>query len=164
MLTAALSFSSCATSRKAQTKETQTVVTVERHDTVERVVVHKEKEAVPQSMARIEVPADSLMRLPEQALLRSHSGQASAEISRRGDIIYVTATCDSLERMVEYYESRYQAARKALDSLDHNHDSTTEKKQSCNPFRTALYAFLAGLAAGAFITTMIIRKYRNEKK
>jgi len=105
---------------------------------------------------------DSLLKLPVGASYHRKSGQARAEVSMRGDTIYVTATCDSLQREVEYYEERYYAALKALDQLKES--VQTKREQRSNPIKIALAAFIAGLFVGVISTIIILIKKRHGKE
>lgn len=67
------------------------------------------KESVPASKTVIAVSLDSLVKLPSGSKYSSRSNQATAEVSMNGDTVYITATCDSLERWVEYYENLYSS-------------------------------------------------------
>ena len=69
-------------------------------------------EAVPQSEVSLAIPADSLLRLPPRATYSKKSGQARVAVSRDRDVITVHATCDSLQVLVEYYESTASRCRR----------------------------------------------------
>ncbi len=114
------------------------------------------------SQARITVSVDSLLKLPAGASYHKRSGQAGAEVSLRGDTIFVTATCDSLQREVEYYEEQYQATLEALDNLKES--VQTEREHRSNPIKIALAAFIAGLFVGVLSTIIILSKSRYGKK
>ena len=86
----------------------------------------------------------------------------AAEVSLRGDTIFVTATCDSLQREVEYYEEQYQATLEALDNLKES--VQTEREQRSNPIKIALAAFIAGLFVGVLSTIIILSKSRYGKE
>lgn len=105
------------------------------------------------SRATITVSVDSLLRLPAEATYRSHSGQASAEVSRKGDTIYVTATCDSLAREVEHYEELYYRARDALENYEK--EAETQKEKSTLPWGDLITTLGVGFAIGAVIMTII---------
>lgn len=113
---------------------------------------------VPSSKAEIAIPVDSLLKLPSQAVYTHHSGQATATVAKKGEVIYVAATCDSLQREVEYYEELYYKAR---DALEQYKDSiqTESKQQSSNLLAKLITLFWMGFAAGAItIITIIIFK------
>lgn len=106
---------------------------------------------------------DSLLKLPSEATYTKHSGQASAEVSRRGEIIYVTATCDSLQREVEYYEELYYRARDALEQ--HQNDIRTEQEHRSEPLVDPIVIFIMGVVAGILVTvTILLTINRNGKE
>ena len=117
---------------------------------------------VPSSKAEIAIPVDSLLKLPSQAVYTHHSGQATATVAKKGEVIYVAATCDSLQREVEYYEELYYNAR---DELEQYKDSvqTETKQQSSNLWVKLIISFLMGFAIGALIKNIIIIFKRHGK-
>ena len=102
---------------------------------------------------------DSLLKLPAGASYHKRSGQAGAVVSLRGDTVFVTATCDSLQREVEYYEERYYAALKALEQQKES--VQTKREQRSNPIKIALAAFIAGLFVGVLSTIIILTKIQH---
>jgi len=142
-------------------EQIQTVVTVEKHDTV-TVIKQTLKESVPMSQAQIAISVDSLLRLPAGATYHKKSGQAGAEVSLRGDTVFVTATCDSLQREVEYYEEQYHATLEALDDLKES--VKTEREHRSNPIEIALAALITGLFVGVISTIIILTKIQHGKK
>ncbi len=117
---------------------------------------------VPSSKAEIAIPVDSLLKLPSQAVYTHHSGQATATVAKKGEVIYVAATCDSLQREVEYYEELYYKAR---DELDQYKDSvqTEAKQQSSNLLVKLITLFWMGFIAGVLTTIFIIIFKRHGK-
>jgi hypothetical protein len=78
----------------------------------------------------LEIPMDSLQKLPANASYTAKSGRAGATVKRNGDTIVVYATCDSLQALVEYYEreiTKYKEAEERQNAV------RTEVKQSSNP-------------------------------
>lgn len=104
----------------------------------------------------IAVSVDSLLRLPQGAAYAKRSGQANIRVAARGDTVYVTGTCDSLQQQVEYYEALYHTARDALEQ--HETQYNEERKQRTSPANVALAFFIAGFFSGAISTTIIIAK------
>ena len=74
----------------------------------------------------------------------------------KGDTIVITATCDSLQREVEYYEEQYHATIEALDKLKESVEM--EREHLSNPIKIALAAFIAGLFVGVLSTIIILSK------
>lgn len=102
------------------------------------------------SRARITISVDSLLRLPAGASYHKRSGRAGAEVALRGDTVYVTATCDSLEREVEYYEALYHNALEALESY---HESVSEEQKSR---KSPVGVYLRGMCCGVAATLGLI--------
>lgn len=95
------------------------------------------------------ISVDSLLRLPTGAAYHKRSGQARAEVTKHGDTIYVTGTCDSLQRQVDQYKALYHTAR---DALELYHDSVQAEKQESTPQgRVFLAGLVIGLVAGVAI-------------
>ena len=162
ILMAALCFVSCATTKKTQTEQTQTEHIKVTSDTATSVIRTIQKEVVPSSKAEIAIPVDSLLKLPSQAVYTHHSGQATATVAKKGEVIYVAATCDSLQREVEYYEELYYNAR---DELEQYKDSvqTETKQQSSNLWVKLIISFLMGFTTGVLIKNIIIIFKRHGK-
>lgn len=110
---------------------------------------------MPSSKAEIAIPVDSLLKLPSQAVYTYHSGQATATVAKKDKVIYVAATCDSLQREVEYYEELYYKARDALEQYKDSVQTET-KQQSSNLWAKLITSFLMGFATGAIIKNIII--------
>lgn len=118
---------------------------------------------VPESRVEISIPVDSLLKLPSEATYTKHSGQASAAVSKRGEVIYVTATCDSLQREVEYYEELYYRARDALEQ--HKNYLRTEQERRLEPLANLITIFIMGLVAGVLTTvTIFLSKNQYDKE
>lgn len=101
------------------------------------------------------IPVDSLPVLPEGASYHGRSGQAGIEVSRQGDQIHVTGTCDSLEREVEYYSDLYSETLQQLHEQQQRFQ-TVEKSRS-SPIKTAFIGLVIGLIAGAVSVAGIIK-------
>lgn len=106
------------------------------------------------------VSVDSLLKLPAGAAYTKRSGQANIKVAAHGDTVYITGTCDSLQRQVEYYEALYHTARDALEQ--HETQYQQERKQRTNPANIALAFFIAGLFTGSITTIIIITKRRKQ--
>lgn len=109
----------------------------------------------------IAVSVDSLLKLPEGAAYTKRSGQANIKVATHGDTVYITGTCDSLQRQVEYYEALYHTAR---DTLEQQHEQyQQERKQRTSPALIGTVNLIAGLFAGVFLTSIIITKRKNNE-
>ena len=157
----ALCFAGCASTRKAQeARLTETSLTVA--DSQMSEVRLKWTEAVPKSEVRLAIPADSLLKLPPQAKYSSKSGQANVEVSRDKDVITVYASCDSLQMLVEYYESTSSLWRERYEEVAGLYEE--EVKQRSNPVKTFFYGFGVGAATGVLTTLLITRKQKKDGK
>lgn len=103
------------------------------------------------------ISVDSLLKLPEGAAYRENKDRAHVEASRRGRVIYITGTCDSLQRQVEYYEALYHTAR---DSLEAYHELVKEEAKAQE---SPLKIYLSGMAAGIVLTISIIIFFKQAK-
>lgn len=123
----------------------------------------KLKEAIPGSRVDLSIPIDSLRELPANAVYHSKNGQSSATVSRQGDNILVTATCDSLEREVEYYAELYYQAFKELSELKERRNEEREKETNPISLMLAVVFPVAALIIGftGGIVTMNNLKNKN---
>lgn len=117
---------------------------------------------VPRSEVRIQIPADSLLRLPPQASYNGKSGQASLSVSRDKDVITVYASCDSLQTLVEYYERTSSAWQERYEEMAGLYEA--EVKQRPSPVRTFFYGFGVGILLSVLTITIIILKRKNNGK
>ena len=104
------------------------------------------------------ISVDSLLKLPEGAAYRENKNRAHVEATHHDGIIYITGTCDSLQRQVEYYEALYHNTRDALDSY---HEAVEqEEKERADPAKT----FSTGLALGYVIGILFVIFIINLKR
>lgn len=158
ILMIALSFTGCATSRKVSSQSVSNEVQ-ESEDSLRYEVRKIETVTVPQSQVMLEIPIDSLRKLPHKAEYRAKSGQANAVVQYKRDTIIVYAICDSLKRQCEYYETMamtYKEAYEGLQSLVQE-----EKEQRSNPVKTALISFLVGVVIGILLTIIVKLKFKK---
>lgn len=116
-------------------------------------------EPVPASEVSLTLNTDSLLDLPAGASYHARSGRANVNVSKGKDpgTIVVYASCDSLQRLVCYYE-RLAGEYKA--SLERQSEEVKEEKKPPHVWWKILTALSAGLLAGIVITLKI--KRRNE--
>lgn len=162
ILMAVLCLPGCAITKKTQTEQTQSQQIVTIHDTIQTFTRIVQTEAVPESRVEMRISVDSLLKLPQGATYHRKSGQAHAEVSIRGDTIYVTGTCDSLARQVEYYENLYHTARDALEAQNRE-SAKAESKERSYPTWLLITTFILGLAFGAITTIFIIVKQQKNE-
>lgn len=114
-------------------------------------------EPVPKSEVKLTIPADSLLKLPKSASYHAKSGRANVDVKTDGNQIIVYASCDSLQRMCEYYESIAGIYKQGYEELQSSLE--TEKERRSNPVKFAIIAFIAGLATG--IVSIILKRKRT---
>lgn len=104
---------------------------------------------IPGSLATLRVPLDSLRRLPSGAVFRSRQGHATATVAVDGEMLDVSASCDSLQAVV----AGLREELKAVQASSADKVETTER----SPLRARMAYLAAGIVAG-FILSIIIKK------
>ncbi len=158
IVTAVLFVSGCASIRKSVTAREET--RAESRDSTVRELRLKTAEAVPKSEVSLTLITDSLLDLPAGASYHAKSGRANLDVrggSAPGTIV-VHASCDSLQRLVDYYE-RQSGEYKAI--LERQTEEVKEKKKPPGAWWKIPATLAAGLLAGTVITLKI--KKRNGK-
>ena len=157
ILMIALCFTGCATSRKTSSQLVSSTAQ-ESVDSLRYEVRKIETVTVPLSQVILEIPIDSLRKLPQKAEYRAKSGQANAVVQYRQDTIVVYSICDSLKTQCEYYESMATTYKQAYEDLQ---DLVREEKEHrSNPIKTALISFLVGVVIGILLTIIVKLKFR----
>lgn len=112
------------------------------------------------SEVRLEIPTDSLLKLPEGSSFHAKSGQARLDIGKGKEpgTIVVYASCDSLQRQCEYYEKSSSVWRERYEGMADLYEA--ELKQRSNPVKT----FFTGLVAGIVITVLGMIIIKNKLK
>lgn len=159
IVTVALSVSGCASSRKSVT--VQENIRMETRDSTVREIRTVTLEPVPKSEVSLTLKTDGLLDLPTGASYHAKSGRANLDVSKGTEpgTIVVYASCDSLQRLVEYYE-RLTGEYKA--TLEQQSEEVKEEKKPPNEWRQILTALTAGLFAGTVITLKIKRQNGKE--
>ncbi len=111
---------------------------------------------LPASALTLKIPVPDLLSLPAGASYHGKNGQAGVDVTSRGDTLVVTSTCDSLQRLVLWYEEELTRIRG--DTVSVSEVSETEFKQRFNPVKIALIAFIAGVASGIVLTFLKKRR------
>ena len=106
---------------------------------------------VPQSQVLLKIPIDDLLRLPKDAGYHDKRGQASAEVQFNQDTLYVSATCDSLQRMCSYYERKYELYKGEYENLMALRESELEEEPP-----DVIRVFFQGVLAGVLLTIVTI--------
>jgi hypothetical protein len=118
-------------------------------------------EPIPKSEVSLTLNLDSLLDLPSGASYHAKSGRTNLDVSKgtKPGTIVVYASCDSLQRLVDYYE-RLSAGYK--ETIDRQREEVKEEKKPPNAWWKILTTLAAGFLAGIVITLKI--KRRNEKE
>lgn len=115
---------------------------------------------MPESKVSLQISVDSLLRLPEGAAYRKSHDRAHVEATQKGGVIYITGTCDSLARAVEYYEALYHTAR---DALENYREETEHAEADRTPaWRICATGLAVGWLAGIATTIYMITKTRRK--
>lgn len=115
---------------------------------------------IPKSALTLEIPFPDLLALPAGASWHGKSGQAGVDVGTRGDTLVVTSTCDSLQRLVLWYEEELERVRG--DTVSVSERVETDSRQRSPPLRTVFWALTAGLATGIVSTLLIKRRHGKE--
>lgn len=121
-------------------------------------------EPVPKSEVSLTLNADSLRELPAGASYHAKSGRANVDVRKGTEpgTIIVYASCDSLQRLVNYYERLSAGYKATIDRQAEETEEEAEERKPPNAWWKILTALAAGLLAGIVITIKI--KKRNEKE
>lgn len=137
LLIAVFCLMGCATAKLTKNRQSYTLtgqmksgtttgVTGERSDvTAQRMgellqgqtITALTREGIPESEAKVDVPIQNLLNLPDGAGYTVKDGQASVNVQRHGDNITVTGKCDSIARQCLFYEREVFRQRSEVDSL-----------------------------------------------
>ena len=110
------------------------------------------------SEVKMEIPTENLLNLPDKAEYRVKNGQASATVRIRNDTVYIDATCDSLQIMCDYYESKYNLYKNGYNELRSIQVDMSEKRS--NPIKTVFISFFVGVVIGVLLTIIVKLKFR----
>ncbi len=111
------------------------------------------REGVRPDSVRMEIPVDTLLKLPEGASYSLRSGRATIRTSVkrekgvRSPVIVVEAGCDSLARELRMLKSANKALSREISTSD-----IKEAKSRHKGLKAAFWGFIAGLVSGVIIT------------
>lgn len=155
----ALSAVSCRSTKTMTTQEEEKVVrdSVESKQTTTKIMW---MEKVPQDQVHLIIPLGSIGCLPSGASFGNKQGRANVKASvgkQDGkDVIYIDASCDSLQVLCLYYEE--QNKKLAKQNAELSNTIKTEKEQCSNPVKVAIFSFIVGLVSGIIITIKTRKK------
>lgn len=113
------------------------------------------------SEVSLTLKTDSLLDLPAGASYHAKSGRANLDVGKGTEpgTIVVYASCDSLQRLVEYYERQAGEYKAALDSR--TEEAKEERKSPACGRRLVFLILTVGLLSGIVIT--LKKKIENAK-
>ena len=157
--TVALSAASCR-STKTMTAQAEAKVEKDSAESKQTTTRIMWTEKVAQERVHLTIPLDSIGSMPSGASFVKKQGRANVKASvgkREGkDVIYIDATCDSLQVMCLYYEE--QNKKLARQNAELSNSIKTEKEQCSTPVKAAISSFIAGLVSGIIITIKTRKK------
>ena len=157
MLTIALCFSSCATTKRHRRSRSRPSRLPRRSDTTAAVTRLIATQPVPESRVSLAVSVDSLLKLPEGAAYRESNDRAHVEATHQGGVIYITGTCDSCS--VRWNITRRSTTRHAMPSIRPNSRScrSCRKKTPTTPWWADLAMLMLGYIVGAAATIFVTK-------
>lgn len=146
----ALCAQSCRPSRQVYQEQTSMQTIAHGADsTIQEMVVRMSK-SIPQDTVQTVVSLTSLRNLPKGAQYSARKGRASLKVSVRDSLVYVYASCDSLEQEIEYYRSLAKRTYDRYKSERMAHEAT--KSRASPPWWQFMLLGLAlGIAGTIFI-------------
>ena len=111
------------------------------------------REGVRPDSVRMEIPVDTLLKLPEGAVYSSRSGRATIRTSVkrekgvRSPVIVVEAGCDSVARELRMLKSANKALSREISTSD-----IKEAKSRHKGLKAAFWGLIVGLVSGVIIT------------
>lgn len=104
---------------------------------------------------------DSLRKLPLNASYSAKSGQATANVKRDDNYnVIVYASCDSLQRVVEWYQMKFSDYKKSNDLLKQQAEELKQavSESHSTPIKMLIIAFLADLLLGIGSSIIYLKK------
>lgn len=163
----ALSVASCTTTRKTEAIDSETLQLTHATlsiDSVSRTTLQIVHQPIPSDTAKVTLSLSNLRDLPQGAEYAAQKGRAKVKVRIRDSLVMVTASCDSLQQMVEIYAEEAQFYKARADSLSQEKEKNvhTFKKEDVSLF-SLLKHFLIGLLIGALVATLFLFKITPKK-
>lgn len=159
IVTVALSAASCR-STKTMTAQAEAKVEKDSAESKQTTTRIMWTEKVAQERVHLTIPLDSIGSMPSGASFVKKQGRANVKASvgkeNGKDVIYIDATCDSLQVLCLYYEE--QNKKLARQNAELSNTIKTEKEQCSNPVKVAIFSFIVGLVSGIIITIKTRKK------
>ena len=106
----------------------------------------------------------NLRDLPEGAEYAAEKGRAKVKVRIRDSLLWVTASCDSLQKMIEIYAQEATFHKAKVDSLYRENKQMVEKRKQTTSFASPFRILSIGLFIGALATTLLFIKITPKKK
>lgn len=155
----ALSAASCR-STKTMTAQAEAKVEKDSAESKQTTTRIMWTEKVAQERVHLTIPLDSIGSMPSGASFVKKQGRANVKASvgkeDGKDVIYVDASCDSLQLLCLYYED--QTKKLTRQNAELSNTIKTEKEQCSTPVKVAISSFIAGLVSGIIITIKTRKK------
>lgn len=120
-----------------ETREQQT------DSVTERITTTVKRVTVPLSQADLRLEIKDVENLTPGAIFTDKNGQASVRVERRDSLIYITATCDSLQVLVESQSREIYHLREQLSQQENVREKTPGFWEQA---KTAVFYIAAGMA------------------
>ena len=110
---------------------------------------------VPESRTTLALTTDDLRKLPPGASYTNKNGQASAKVTAKGDSIFITASCDSLQTLLYKYE-------REMDSLKQKSKQVATETKIEAGFVFDLKSFAIGVVSVLILLLInsLIKKFK----
>ncbi len=157
----ALSSTSCATNRKTVSTATEKTQArnVDSLATAKTLVTAKPVKA---DTARLALALSDIISLPENIPAAVKTGRAAAAVRRQGDTVVIYAACDSLSRLVAFYQE--QTARSAAEDRQQSETASKDTSSRSGRLFKIFIAYLFGFACGGLAVIAVNRVKDFEKK
>lgn len=119
---------------------------------------------VPMSVAKLKIPMNALTQLPIGTGYNQRSGQATVDVRRgEGDTIYITATCDSLERQVISLTEELTRIRDETSVAEKPPEVKVVNEPTGWQWFWIRTGQLAAAIAGLYLAQRVFKRYVNKK-
>lgn len=171
IMTCALFAMSCA-SNKSLSQSTQQNQKVEADSGALRIHKKTTLAPVPESKANLKITLENLTNLPPGAVYTDRQGQATVkvtidqEVDEQGkaiEYIYITGTCDSLQRVCEEYSEALDFWRTSSDQSVATESIQIEKTASITVWGAFKWCSI-GVLIGIILTIITIKNLPRWQK
>lgn len=145
----ALFASSCGSKQKIVGQQWQTEVS-QRH--IAHATQILTNQSVTADTVHLNLTEENLRKLPATASYTAQSGRAKVSVTRKDTTLVISATCDSLQRLVEYYQERADS----LYSASYRQQLQV-KEQTGSTLTNSLVLVATGIIAGIVLVICLYR-------